>query len=404
ESTTESKFKYTLLMDCTSQHFSIVPFLASIVNTMFESMKDEIETQQGLMLWTTKDGHPLRAKALTARLQRLLHLIELQAMKNATRATVTRVATVSRQTSSRSMSPGSISQRTTSAPQASRANRRRSEGVQAATPRRQRRAKGPESSLHRKKQAQIPAEPEISIASALTEIPTELRPGEQADYTSTTDIFEKYWSDCQDCYLFDISVKKELEVSQLFPAPEDWTIRAFEQKGMEVIMKFLMEMPDKTDKQTLCVMPAVVDDEVTAENWDELKKGKFWIINGQHSVAASKAMIAANPPIGEQTLKYFRTWNCYIVYTRDKEKLRKISAFYNRVNHFNNFLPSWATNIIGARPLWVNLGRPKAPPAQNTPGGRALSANERQYNVSLPNHSRFSSTRADYAFCCNDIY
>ena len=99
-------------------------------------------------------------------------------------------------------------------------------------------------------------------------------------------------------------------------------------------MKYLMEMPDKTDKQTLCMMPVVDQSEVIAENWDELKKGKFWIINGQHSVAASKAMIATTPPIGEQTLKYFRTWNCYIVYTRDKEKLRKISAFYSKVNHF----------------------------------------------------------------------
>ena len=48
-------------------------------------------------------------------------------------------------------------------------------------------------------------------------------------------------------------------------------------------MKYLMEMPDKTDKQTLYVMPAVDEGEVTAENWDELKKGKFWIINSQHS-------------------------------------------------------------------------------------------------------------------------
>ena len=43
ESTTESKFEYTILMDCTSQHFSIVPFLNNIMNTMFESMKVEIE-------------------------------------------------------------------------------------------------------------------------------------------------------------------------------------------------------------------------------------------------------------------------------------------------------------------------------------------------------------------------
>ena len=48
ESTTESKFKYTVVLDCTSQHFSIVPFLNNIENTMFESMKEEIEKQQDL--------------------------------------------------------------------------------------------------------------------------------------------------------------------------------------------------------------------------------------------------------------------------------------------------------------------------------------------------------------------
>ena len=228
---------------------------------------------------------------------------------------------------------------------------------------------------------QEPLESEISIASALTEIPKVRQSGEVADYTSTTDIFEKYWTDCQDCYLFDISLKKELEVNQLMPAPEDWTIRAFEQKGMEVVRDYLLEMPDKTDKQTLCVMPAVESGDVTAENWDELKKGKFWIINGQHSVAASKWMMTADPPIGEQTLKFFRTWNCYIVFTRDKEKLRKISAFYNRVNHLNNFLPSWSTNILGARTLWVNLGRPTPPLPQKVARGRGLCANDRNYQV-----------------------
>lgn len=146
-------------------------------------------------------------------------------------------------------------------------------------------------------------------------------------------------------------------------------------------MNYLIEMPDKTDKQTLCVMPAV-DYSPTADTWEDIKKGKFWIINGQHSVAASKAMLTASPPIPEQILKHFRTWNCYIVFSNDKERLRKISAFYNRVNHFANFQPSWATNILGARSIWINLGRPKAPMGQNTPGGRgAQTASDRNYKV-----------------------
>ena len=46
-------------------------------------------------------------------------------------------------------------------------------------------------------------------------------------------------------------------------------------------------------------MPAATDIEITEENWDKYKKGKFYIINGQHSVAASKHMIERRPPVEE---------------------------------------------------------------------------------------------------------
>ena len=104
------------------------------------------------------------------------------------------------------------------------------------------------------------------------------------------------------------------------------------------MVDYLLKKADKTDLQTLCVMPAATDIEITAKNWNKYKKGKFYIIKGQHSVAASKHMIENRPPIKEQILKYFRTWNCYVVFTNDKEKLRKISAFYNRTNHFTGHL------------------------------------------------------------------
>ena len=69
-------------------------------------------------------------------------------------------------------------------------------------------------------------------------------------------------------------------------------------------------------------------------------------------------MMTANPPIGEQTLKYFRTWNCYIVFMHNKEKL--ISTFYNWINHFTGFLPLRATNILDARAIWMKDQRRQA--------------------------------------------
>ena len=89
---------------------------------------------------------------------------------------------------------------------------------------------------------------------------------------------------------------------------------------------------------------------------EEMADCEFYIINGQHSVAASKSMIAGNVP--EVIWKDFRTWNCFIVWTEDVDKLRKISAFYNRVNHLIPFKPTWATNILAACAVWEKYGKP----------------------------------------------
>ena len=48
-------------------------------------------------------------------------------------------------------------------------------------------------------------------------------------------------------------------------------------------------MPDKSTRQTLCVMPVGFNEKPT--EWKDIEKGRFYIINGQHSVEASKWMM-----------------------------------------------------------------------------------------------------------------
>ena len=73
---------------------------------------------------------------------------------------------------------------------------------------------------------------EISKASAMTEIVEQVSAGEEPDFDTTTQIIEKYWTDCLDCYVFFPPQKKELSVYQLIQAPEDWTIRSIEEEGV----------------------------------------------------------------------------------------------------------------------------------------------------------------------------
>ena len=72
------------------------------------------------------------------------------------------------------------------------------------------------------------------------------------------------------------------------------------------------------------------------------------------------------------------------MWTRSKEKLRKISAYYNRVNHFSSFKPTWSTNILAARFIWTELGSPV--PTKTT---MALGTVVQQGKKDLENDSKY---------------
>ena len=156
---------------------------------------------------------------------------------------------------------------------------------------------------------------------------------------------------------------------------------------MNKMMHFLCQMPDLSVKQTLCVMPNT-DEKPT--NWEEIKDGKFFIINEQHSVAASQKMQAMDLP--KKIVKPFLNWNCFIVWSKDKNQLRQISGYYN---HLGMFKPILATNVFGARFIWTKLSRPTLP--KSVIGiGRAVrrtkkdAANDAKYKVNnntTPPHS-----------------
>ena len=121
---------------------------------------------------------------------------------------------------------------------------------------------------------------------------------------------------------------------------------------MEDLKTYLMNMLDRMQKQMLCVMPKL---DYKPKDLEEMAECNFHIINGQYNIVASKFMIARNVP--KAIRKDFRMWNCFIVWTQDVERLRKIFAFYNRVDHLTPFKPMWETNILVARAVWEKYGK-----------------------------------------------
>jgi hypothetical protein len=96
----------------------------------------------------------------------------------------------------------------------------------------------------------------------------------------------------------------------------------------------------------------------------------------------------------DKIVKPFLKWNCFIVWSKDKNRLRQISGYYNRCNHFNMFKPTWATNDLGARFIWTELGWPTLPKSATEVGQvvrrtKKNAANDAKYKVhqSIPSLS-----------------
>lgn len=193
-----------------------------------------------------------------------------------------------------------------------------------------------------------------TINEVVCELPKAHQPGEVVDYNNINMIYQKFFFDCTNAFVFEDKSQKnmKIDVMTLNNVPHEWTIRAFEQRGMNELKKILMNMSDRSQKQTLCIMP---DMEFKLTYESKMHDCEFFIINGQNSVAVSKIMIACN--VSEAIRKGFRTWYCFIVWTKDIEKLHKISAFYNRVNHLTPLKSTWATNILAVHSVWEKYSR-----------------------------------------------
>uniref|UniRef100_A0A7I4AG42 Uncharacterized protein n=1 Tax=Physcomitrium patens TaxID=3218 RepID=A0A7I4AG42_PHYPA len=343
ETTVGEPYQFTLCVNNTVSPFNVTDFLQNLPGSKYEPLVKEIESQRDNRQWVTKDGSPLKAKGIASKIRQIIVTMAAMTAEKKRGSALMLPLEVSRRTESQDLSQTSMGYRTPRATPTS-SNLRLTAPSQTERPPG---SQGPESSNRKKSKPASVDLPEASIQSALTEVPAEFGPGKVAVHNEVQEIYEKFWTKCQDCFVFAMDTKLE--------------------RGMHQTKHFLINMPDKTVKQSLRVMPMT---DSKPSSWEEFRNCNFYIINGQHSVAASKQMIEEQIP--EPILKHFRTWNCLIVWTKDKQKLRRLSAYYNRVNHFSVFKPTWSTNVLAALYIWTQLGKP-IPPKSATRVGKLVT-------------------------------
>ena len=81
----------------------------------------------------------------------------------------------------------------------------------------------------------------------------------------------------------------------------------------------------------------------------QIKKGDFWLIDGQHSVCAAKkiqGMVKWDDPNNQK--EKLKTWKALVVWSEDDTKLVDISRFFNMGNKTKAYQASWARNIMAS--------------------------------------------------------
>ena len=141
-------------------------------------------------------------------------------------------------------------------------------------------------------------------------------------------------------------------------------------------------MGDKKMRQKVCLTPINKDRKLLKEkpkSWNEIKSGKFMIINEQHNITTSKELQISG--CADKRRLELAKWNAYIVWSLDPVKLTNISKFYNSTNHLEHAQPIWGWQIISGRNIWLAYGRPFDKDGEDERRGNGAVLNPTKYVV-----------------------
>lgn len=201
-------------------------------------------------------------------------------------------------------------------------------------------------------------------SSVMTEEPIspELRmpkPGTEVQPAEIQKIVNNFTSKCSHCFFMGRDFKFDVNIAQCHLAPPEKCVRAKEDAYVDWIIAQIVGEQFKDDRQTIVVMPQGLKKMPTADMWPTISKGDFWLIDGQHSVEASKKiqlMTEWDDPNNEK--EKLKIWKALVVWSDNETILSDISRYFNMGNKRRAYQASWTQNIIASRAVWEFYGRP----------------------------------------------
>ena len=103
--------------------------------------------------------------------------------------------------------------------------------------------------------SQVSKVADASLVDAMSKEPSSYEPQKKADFKHINAVYKKFWSECEDTYIFGVDAKKELSIDQLVDAPTEYNIHSREDKLVDAMVIYLLNLPDQKARQTMCIMP-----------------------------------------------------------------------------------------------------------------------------------------------------
>ena len=323
----EDQYHFAICIDSVRIPFAITPLLESLEPTPFRGEIKELERRIDNNEWKDVNGSSISWKKLANKIRGLFRDFNVLKGKLEKQNEMSR----SRIVTNESQGEGTSQASKLNTPQQSGGSHRLTNAK-----------KSTEKALEQKKNLISKAQPkrmpvvktsevsevaEPNYADEMASIPHSGATDKRPDYEEVSRVYKSFWTTCEDAYLFKLDDKKEIDISQLVSPPATFNIRSKENRIVKELVNKLLNMLDKSTRQTLCVMPVGCNEKLT--EWKDIEKGKFYIINGQYSVEVSKWMMDDANKVDKEEREHFRKWKCFVVWSNDPEKLRTISAFYN---------------------------------------------------------------------------
>ena len=213
-------YSFTICVDNSKSPFSTLYFLKSLTGSVYEPLVKEVEKEIDQKAWQTKEGLPLKARPVASKVRRLIQSMATMTAANRTVANAIMPLTISRGRGTEGESEGSaqnvLSQRLATTGAEPSSNQRQSKRPSSAI------ASTPSGSQRKRANVQGPAE--ASMASVITQIPAELEPSQEFDFAKIANIYNKFWTECQSCFVFGVDEKHDVHIDKLKRALADWTV------------------------------------------------------------------------------------------------------------------------------------------------------------------------------------